>query len=63
MYCGRVALAASQVGLDEDPGQKMEWVTAQEMTVGGVDECQTHDKNVAGMEGWWGEELDVGWWS
>ena len=61
MYCGRVAPAAWQVGLDEYPGQRMEWVTPWEMIVGWVDECQTQDKDVEWVEGWWGEEMNVGW--
>ena len=60
-YCGRVAPAACQVGLDQYPGQVMEWVTTREMTVGWVDECQTQDKDVEWVEGWWGEEMDMGW--
>ena len=31
-YCGR--MAPTHEGLDQYPGQKMEWVTAQEMIVG-----------------------------
>ena len=50
MYCGRVAPAAWQVGLDEYRGQRMEWVTAEEMTVGWVDGRQTHHKEVGRSE-------------
>ena len=60
-YCRRVAPAACQVGLDEYPSQGMEWVTPREMTVGWVDECQTQDKDVESVEGWWDYRMDVGW--
>ena len=39
----------------------MEWVTAEEMTMGWVDERQTQVKEVGWVEGWWGKEMDVGW--
>ena len=38
----------------------MEWVTAEEMTMGWVDERQTQDKEVGWVEGWWGKDMDVG---
>ena len=36
-------------------------MTAQEMTVGWVDERQTQDKEAGWVVGWWGKEMDVGW--
>ena len=53
--------ACQEVGLDEYPSQRMEWVTPQEMTVGWVDECQTQDKDVESVEGWWDYGMNVGW--
>ena len=56
-----MAPAACQVGLDEYLSQTMEWVTPREMTVGKVYECQTQDKDVESVEGWWEYGMDVGW--
>ena len=39
----------------------MEWVTPQDLGMGWVDECQTQDKEVEWVAGWWGEEMNVGW--
>ena len=39
----------------------MEWMTPREMTVGKVYECQTQDKDVELVEGWWEYGMDVGW--
>ena len=59
-----MAPAACQVGY---PGQRMESVTAEEMTVGWVDGRQTQNKEVGWVEGWWGKETDggrvKGWWA
>jgi len=52
-----VAPAACQVGY---PGQRMESVIAEEMTVGWVDGRQTQNKEVGWVEGWWGKETDGG---